>query len=176
MTSGCAARYPGTDSARSAVEQLLLTTSVDRALAGLELADLEGRRLAVEIVSLGSGEEFYVDAPYLGSRLELRLASEGARIVDRPEAEVVARAYVEALGTHVTERLLGIETYLPLFDSRRQEGITRVQIVLFDAEGRLLRAAAPGTGKAFFAAERVLFLLPWIRQDILPGERGYRAD
>jgi hypothetical protein len=68
-----------------------------------------------------------------------------------------------------------LEGFLPLFESRRQQGITRVEVALFDGAGKVLRSGGATAGKAFFEVDQILLFI-FLRQDILPNERGYRGD
>ena len=61
LVSGCLHKRYHTDSARSATEQLLITESVERAVAGLEIPPVSGRRVAFDVVGLGPGLEFYAE-------------------------------------------------------------------------------------------------------------------
>lgn len=102
MMTGCTT-WRTTKTDRTAVEQLLLSTSADRAMNKMELSLLEGRSLYLDTQYL----ECY-DKPYVMGLIRSRLARLGP-IKETPEAaEVVVEARSGALAIDSGEFLIGI--------------------------------------------------------------------
>lgn len=133
-----------TDTARTGVEQLLLSHSVDRCLQKLDFGPLAGHSVYVDERFLDS-----VDRKYVAAALRRELFTAGVRVVEKAEeAEFVLEVSSGALGTDRSEGFLGIpairvpgpysfETPEVRFISQTtQYGTAKLSFVLYDTKSR----------------------------------------
>ena len=93
VLGGCMGSPRVTDPARTAIEQLLLSTAAERALIGVDLKALEGKKVFLD----ASGFEG-TDKAYAIGQIKLLLGKQGALFVeDRKQAEAVAEITSGAL-------------------------------------------------------------------------------
>jgi len=93
-----------TDTARTAVEQLLLSTAADRAVKELDVDVLDGRKVFLDV----SNVEAY-DKGYVIDAIRDRLGRQGALFVDdAAKADVVVEARVGALAIDRSDTLFGM--------------------------------------------------------------------
>lgn len=146
ILSGCTtARQSNT--ARTAREQLLISNAVDQALAKVDFAAFEGRRVLVE--------EKYMDCtdkPYVIGSVRHRLMLNGAMIAAKPEeADVVMELRSGGVGTDDADSYLGIpQIVLPgmltipevkLVTRTRQSALAKIGMVAYDAKSNQLLGA-----------------------------------
>ena len=173
LTSGCIYSRHQTHTARSATEQLLLTQSIERAVARLELPEVDGLDVAVETVSLAPDEARYIQA-----EVEARLRQAGAHVVSPAEAEIVVVILVSASGTAARELFFGVPPIplpngatlgIPFLRVLRQRGYTRLRLVARDATGAHVLETPPVMERGSFEIYAFLFLAVR-RNTIYPGE------
>jgi len=90
--------------ARTATEQLLISTAADRAIDSLDLSACKGKKVFVETTNLES-----YDKPYVNQRIASRVLHAGGMAVsDAKEAEIIVK--VASGGLSIDERhfLIGI--------------------------------------------------------------------
>jgi len=89
---------------RTAIEQLLLSSAVDHALAKLDLPEAAGKKVFVDFTYLQA-----VDAEYIKVAARARFAQIGATLVDKSEkADLIAEVASGALGTEYKTSMLGM--------------------------------------------------------------------
>jgi hypothetical protein len=140
---GCATNRE-TETARTGVEQLLVSSAVDQALDKIDLTPVRGAKVHLEEKYLDC-----VDKNYVIVSLEQRLMSTGATLVGKPEdADVIMHVVSGGVGTDRQEKFIGIsEIPLPppspimipqvsLFSRTRANGTAKLRVVAFDAKSR----------------------------------------
>ncbi len=155
-TSGCNTTRV-TDTSRTGVEQLLISSAVDKSLDRVDFSSLAGRAVFVDDQYLEC-----VDKKYVVGAIRHRALREQARLVEkREEADVIVEAYCGTVGTDRAEGFLGIPAIsmpgplpvaLPevkLMSRATQYGTAKLGIVAYDAKtkqalsaGGLTRAQA----------------------------------
>ncbi len=101
---GCASNSRS-DTARTATEQLVVSTALDRAIDALDFAPLAGKDVYLDTTYL----EDVVDKNYLISSLRQRMFAQGCRLkADKDQAAYVVEARAGAVGTNRHDVLLGI--------------------------------------------------------------------
>lgn len=95
------------DTWRTGVEQLVLSTAVDRAASKFDFSTLEGKRVHVDASNLEA-----VDRGYILSWVRKQLLESGAMLVDNTEedgpADVIVEPYSGSLGTDGSDSLIGL--------------------------------------------------------------------
>ncbi len=168
-----------TDPARTATEQLLISTAADRAASGIFI----GFDAPVDVfVREGSLESY--DKPYVLGLLRARIADGGGRIVgEESAARFVVEPRVGALSINRDSLLIGIPSLtipiplagapletieIALFKRETQEGVARLSFAVYErSTGALIRDVGPGFGTAEHSRYSLLFV-PWTIQDIVP--------
>jgi hypothetical protein len=141
--SGCAT-IKQSDTARTGVEQVLISSAVDRALDQVDLTPLRGAKVFVDPQYLDC-----VDKNYVFISLNQRLLAAGATLADKADAgDVVLQVGSGGVGTDRHDMFIGItEIPLPppspiaipqfsLFDRARANGTAKLRIIAFDAKTR----------------------------------------
>lgn len=141
--AGCAT-IKESDTARTGVEQLLISSAVDRALDQLSLAPLAGAKVFVDSQYLDC-----VDKNYVLISLNQRLLAAGASLAAKAEdGDVVLQVGSGGVGTDRQDMFVGItEIPLPppspiaiprlsLFSRSRANGTAKLRVVAFDAKTR----------------------------------------
>lgn len=174
LLAGCLYSRHTTHTGRSATEQLLLTESIERAVARLELPAVSGRAVALDVVSLAPEPAAYLDAA-----LRRRLEREGAHVVPAGQAELLLAVRAGALGTVARDLGFGLPSLplpsggatpsLPVFRVLKQRAYTRLRLSARGPEGRHLAESDPVMDRASFEVYSFLFLA-LRRNDIYPGE------
>ncbi len=143
--AGCSSRLV-TNTSRSAIEQMLLTGAVDKALAKFSLAEVEGAKVFLDFSNLAA-----VDAPYIKTAARARFCELGATLVDKVgEADLIAEVACGALGTEFKASMVGLPPLpvpnspipLPeasLYKSSEQTGIVKI-LIFVHAKGRFVAA------------------------------------
>jgi hypothetical protein len=143
LLSGCATTKES-DTARTGIEQLLVSSAVDQALDKVNLAPIRGAKVYLEEKYLDC-----VDKNYVIVSLEERLLRSGSTLVGKPEeADVVMHVTSGGVGTDRQEKYVGIsEIPLPppspisipqvsLLSRTRANGTAKLRIVAFDVKTR----------------------------------------
>ena len=134
---GCATARQ-TNSARSAVEQLLISNAVDQSLDKVDFKPFANASVYLE--------EKYVDCQdknYVVSSVRHRMLAQGARIVDKAEdADIVVEMRTGAVGTDMSESFLGSpEIVLPgmmtipevkVLTNNKQTATAKIGLVAYD--------------------------------------------
>ncbi len=143
LLSGCATTKES-DTARTGIEQLLVSSAVDHALDKVNLAPIRGAKVYLEEKYLDC-----VDKNYVIVSLEERLLRNGSTLVtSADDADVVMHVTSGGVGTDRQEKYVGIsEIPLPppspisipqvsLLSRTRANGTAKLRIVAFDVKTR----------------------------------------
>jgi len=170
---GCTSRTVS-NTPRTAIEQLLLSGAVDRALAKFNVPELSGKKLYADFTNLKA-----YDAEYVKVAARARFAAIGATLVDKAEdADYIAEVASGGLGTEFKESSLGLPAIpmpgsptafpeLPIFKGVERTGLMKL-LIFVHAKGRFVAAA-----HYYAACERdeqfiLFFRFQW-RDDIREG-------
>ncbi len=140
---GCATMKQ-TDTARTGVEQLLVSSAIDRSLDRVDYRPISGAKVFVEQKYLEC-----VDKNYVVVALNQRLLRSGCTLVDKAEdADVIMQVGSGGVGTDRQELFVGIPEItipmpvpmslpkVPFFDRVRSNGTAKLAIVAYDAKNR----------------------------------------
>lgn len=184
LLSGCAVTRH-THPARSATEQLLISTAIDNAAERLQLDIAPGTSVLVD----ASGFESY-DKQYAIGTIREALARQGLSLArDKADAAVIVEIRSGALSINESDALFGTPSFqvpipftaapeipeIALFKREKQEGIAKIGITAYDAEdGSYITSASPTYGFSHRTRWIVLLFINWTTGDILP--RDARRD
>lgn len=184
---GCAT-IKESDTARTGVEQLLISSAVDRALDQVDLSRLRGAKVFVEEKYLDC-----VDKNYVFISLNQRLLAVGSTLVEKVEdGDVVLQVGSGGVGTDRQDVFVGISQIpLPppspisipqfsLFNRTRANGTAKLRVIAFDAKTRapiinsgvLLARSDYKTWKALGAGS---YETGSVHQDLVASARQYNA-
>ncbi|MBL9122489.1 MAG: hypothetical protein JNG90_02575 [Planctomycetaceae bacterium] len=140
---GCATTKES-DTARTGIEQLLVSSAVDQALDKIDFTPVRGAKVHLEEKYLDC-----VDKNYVIVALEQRLLMNGSTLVDKAEdSDVIMHVTSGGVGTDRQEKFVGIsEIPLPppspimipqvsLFSRQRANGTAKLRVVAFDTKSR----------------------------------------
>lgn len=157
-----------TDTARSAVEQLLLSVAIDRAVTRLDFSFLEGRRVFVDVTGLETLEKGYV----IGSLREQLLQCGALLAETAAQADILVEPRSGALATNHSETLIGIPSFdipVPLTGVAKTPEIALYKRTVIAGLGKftasawqrdsgaLLMSVGPETGHSRYTRWEVLF-------------------
>ncbi len=141
VANGCASMKQS-DTARTGIEQLLISSAADRALAKVDLQPIAGAKIYIEEKYLEC-----VDKNYILVALHQRLMHNGCTLVAKAEdAQVVVEVGSGGVGTDRSESFIGIpEIPLPppspisvpklaLFERVRAMGTVKLVLLAYDAK------------------------------------------
>lgn len=139
--AGCATQKESF-TARTGVEQMLVSSAIDQSLDKVPLTPLKNRPVFLETKYLDC-----VDKNYIIVSMHNRLMHSGAQLVDKPEAaEVIVEVGSGAVGTDGQELFVGIPEIplappspiaiprLSLFTRSRLNGTAKLLVVAYDAK------------------------------------------
>lgn len=102
--SGCGSTS-GSDTKRTATEQLLISDAIERAVMKTDLAPLAGRRVFLDTTVLANVD----DKDYLASTVRQHVLGSGCSLTDkRDDAEIIVEARAGSIGTDRSGVMLGI--------------------------------------------------------------------
>lgn len=173
-----------TDPPFTATHQLLVTTAVDRSAAQLKLALPAGSKVFLDpYVDMDGTFHF---PKYTVAAVRSRLLDLGALLVaSREEADVVVELRAGAQSVNDRRILLGLPGFMvpvplagnlalpevPLFKYHRETGLSKLAVVAYHADGRLIADTGPQYGEAIRSHWVVLFVISRSTQDLLPEDR-----
>lgn len=160
-----------TPTTRSSVEQRLLTASLERAAAELDIRALAGKRLKLELFGLTDDQVFARE--FLRSRLESR----GVRVVSAGEADATFRVFATALAVDTASTLLGLPAMqapvlavpipeVALFKWDRNRGHAQFQSYVYDPAGRLLEPGPSALGQAKYDRFTIMIFISFTITDL----------
>ena len=155
VVTGCTTSRT-THTARTGLEQLLVSDAVDRTLDQTPLPPLSGRKVYVEEKYLDS-----VDKNYVVGALRQRVLRQGGHLTDKKEdSEITIEVCAGAVGTDSTESYLGapgltvpgLPVELPevrIFERSSQYGTAKLNLVAYaTATGELLHDAGQSLARS----------------------------
>jgi len=176
LATGCVT-YKTTATARTAVEQALISQSAEATLDGMDLLPLAGRMFWIV-----SDDFEATDAKYTLSCLRRRLLEIGARAAaSKDEAELLV--YPAAANAAIDESsiLIGLPAIpvvvpgvgamttpeMPLFRRVSQKGRNRMALFVENAwDGALAHSIAPVASERFYTSWTILFLFSYKTTDL----------
>ncbi|WP_455389797.1 hypothetical protein [Petrachloros mirabilis] len=174
ILSGCSSTYETTKSARSPIEQLLLTQSLKRGLIDAVLPVQPGQSVAVETVGLTA------DQAFVTALIEKWLTREGLNLPKDGKESLIARITLDAFGTLQSQTFFGVPQIsggllpiavpeLAFYKANRQQGMARFSIDFIDKKtGRLVRSTPLYEGDAFYNNFTVFLAINFRDTDLLP--------
>ncbi len=177
LTLGCLYDRYTSNTKRSATEQLLVSTSVDRAVDAVALPEVDGRRVAVRVVGLGHIDKDYDDLEYVQTALEQRVLRLGGMIAKKPEAaDLRMTVLVAAVGTVERHFVVGVPNFnIGIFGHYKQHGYTKLSLLTQDPSGQIV-ADSPFVMEGAHHEIWELMMAVWRREDIYPDERALGVD
>lgn len=167
LAAGCSYTRVESYTPRTATEQLLVARAFERVMKDVELPDVTGRAVAVEMAMVGAGEEFATDAPFAKALVEAAVARNGGRIVGTKEADLVLTAVVSTLATNGRSAMIGLPAAsagviatpeIPILKVMRERGYARLQLVAREGSGRFLSQSSPIMRKTEFDVYSIFFI------------------
>ena len=161
--AGCATRSVS-NTPRTAVEQLILSTAIDTALSKFQLPEVAGKKLYVDFTNLKG-----YDAEYVKVAVRARFAEIGATLADKPEqAEFIAEIASGCIGNEYKSFIMGIPALpipgsavpmpeLALYRDVEQTGIVKF-LIFVHANGNLV-----ALDQYYARADRNESFLLWFR-------------
>lgn len=163
--AGCSAERVINNTPRTAMQQLVVTESADRAVRRIQWPKLRGRRIFVETASPAAAD----DQAYLRKAVAAQLGYGGAMVVeDRAQAEFVATVFAGSLGTEQSSKFVGIPSMqsvllpvpfpeIAIYKSLRQSGFAKVEVVITEpATGRVIYRDGPESAESYWTEFTVL--------------------
>lgn len=188
--AGCMGTPRITDPARTAVEQLLLSTSAERAIEGIDLRGLAGKKVFLDSTGFkGIDKAYAIDRAYAIGVVSILLGKHGALIVeDKQEAEIIAAITSGALSIDRTDKLLGLPSFgvpipltgiiqtpeLAFFKTIKQKGTAKFAINIYEKQtGRHLFAVGPKSGNTYYNYHTVFIFFTFRTTDIPEKKKGW---
>ena len=166
---------------RSAWEQILSSTAIDRALARLDWPEVAERSVLVVLGAPHEGQNSPTDREYLLRSVQVEMIDRGAVVVtERERADLLLTVLVGALGINIGGRFMGLEgtdggifpftiPELALYKRTRREAFARTELVLVDnREGGILHRSGPIQGSAQRTTTTVLLVFRTVDSDLDP--------
>ncbi len=168
------------DTARTGMEQLLISNAVDQTLQKTDLPPLDGRKVFVEEKYLDS-----VDKGYVVGTLRQKLLASGARLVDKKEdSEITLELCSGGVGTDNIESFIGMPGMampgpLPieipeirLYEKSSQFGTAKLSVVAYATEsGQMIHDSGPALARANDSRWSILGVGPFqsgtVREEVL---------
>jgi hypothetical protein len=183
VLSGCADPKI-TNTGRNAIEQMLLTTAVDRSVAKLDFRMLAKDKVRFDYSLLAT----QVDKNYVQASLESTVAAAGAIIALKPEeAKFILRPVCAALATEDNKIMFGtpqlpvpipdmslslVIPELPLYKRVTRQGVCKLYVEVLDAKtNKQLKMLGPVVSKSI-NNNWVIFFVPFVTRDFDMGEPG----
>ncbi|MGH2360582.1 MAG: hypothetical protein ACRDGM_08585 [bacterium] len=174
LFAGCSSSREMTKTPRGAIEQLLLSQSLERSLSELSVPVLNGVSVFIQADGLTP------DLSIVTSMIRDRLALQHVQFRDRAEnAQFLIKVIVHSIGTEQSETLVGLPASqgalipiafpeLALYKSSRQKGYVRFSMDIFEAAtGRLVQALPWRAGAAHYNFFTVFFLITFTATDLI---------
>ncbi|MFP4281632.1 MAG: DUF6655 family protein [Opitutales bacterium] len=154
---------------RTAIDQLLMSTATDEALANVEIPQIRGETVYVDNRYL----ETYQEAFVLGAIREL-LSRNGALLRhDREAAAIIVEPRSGALGADMAQSLVGLPAFplvvpgagtfetpeLALYSAKKADSVASLALLGYRQDGSHLFSSGPLVGKAHFHQYEFLLLL-----------------
>jgi hypothetical protein len=153
---------------RTAIEQIISTEAIDRALAQIQWPEVAGKKLLVQV----GGPQESLDRDYLLRSVEVQIAARGGIVVDdEDEADSELNVLVGAVGIDVDGRFVGVRgaggsslipftiPELALYKTVRLDGFAKTEIALLDhKEGGVVHRSGPTYGLTYGQSRTLFFV------------------
>ncbi len=172
--SSCSATREQTKSPRGAIEQLLLSRSVERSLYDLRLPMLRGAPVVMEIEGLPP------DLGFVKTLVAEQLGLQDAQIREnKAESKYVVKVVVHSIGTEQASSLFGMPEVqaglfpialpeLALYKEQLQSGYARLSLVIYETStGALKQSVSWRAGSAYYNFYTVLFWFTFPATDLI---------
>jgi hypothetical protein len=185
LLGGCVTNKT-TDPARSATEQLLLSTATDRALQSADLAAFENQKVFLDATYFDS-----YDSKYVIGTIRDALSRAGAVLEnDVKNAAIVIEARSGALSIDSSDTLFGVPNMavpvplagalqipeLAFYKSDRQRSTAKIALLAFAREsGAHVYSSGPLDGKSYDKHYKLLFV-SWISSDIPEKQKSKKKE
>lgn len=173
LVVGCTTTRRITNTPATALQQLLDTEAIDRAVHKLTWPDVAGRTVFVQTAS--PAEEG--DRTYLRQAISAELAQRGAILSeDYTKMDYMVTVLAGAIGTDERDVFFGLPQIqsmvvplslpeMAIYKSEEQEGFAKVEVVTTDVRrGAVVFRAGPAQAKTYAHTRKVLFV-GWYRTD-----------
>jgi hypothetical protein len=166
FTYGCMTPYK-TQTARSGVEELLISTAADRSIESLDSKALASKKLFLDAKNLEA-----IDKGYVVAKARQVLISNGSIVVEDPtKADVIVEIYSGALATDGDDMLIGIPSIpvpipgaggvltpeIPFIKKVTQLGVSKLAFHGKDKEGNYVFASKSLSGTSYYNRWQILF-------------------
>jgi hypothetical protein len=180
--SGCAVSTKVTPTERSSIEQQLLTRSLERAIAQIDVRKFTGKTLTVDLYGLTNDRDFAKEF------VVTRLQENGARVIpDAQKADVQSKFFLSALGVDRSEGLLGVPAFaipvigvpipeIALFKSVRNRGIAEIQMYAFDSRNGKFLSKSPAVGIAKYDDYTIMIMINFNSTDLNESPEEEKDD
>jgi Family of unknown function (DUF6655) len=172
---------------RTATEQLLISTAVDRAIAQVNLKIPAGTKVFVDADQLEGS-----DGKYAAGEMKDRLLRNGAHLVnDKGNADAVVEVRAGALSIDDKQTLVGIDSFdapipfagqaakipqLALYNDKVRQGVAKIAAFGYSrSDGKLIDVTGPQFGYSHQYERTLLFFFTWRTSD-LPEEKSNLLD
>jgi hypothetical protein len=169
---------------RTATEQLLVSTAVDRAIAQVNLKIPAGSKVFVNAEQLQGSD----DGKYAAGEMKDRLLRGGAHLVDdKGKADAIVEIRAGALSIDDKQTLIGIDSFdapvpfagqalkmpqIALYSDKERQGVAKIAAFGYStSDGKLIDLTSPQYGYAHQYERTVLFFFTWHSTD-LPQEKS----
>jgi len=175
LASGCAT-FDMTNPPRSVTEQLLLSTSADRALTNADLSIFTNRKVFLDTAYFDS-----YDSKYVIGAIRDALSRAGALLtLDAKSSEIIVEARSGALSIDSSDSLFGIPKMgmpvplsgaldipeVALYKSQKQQSIAKFALLAYANQSKAhIYSSGPLDGKSFNFYHKMLFI-SWTKSDI----------
>lgn len=172
---------------RSATEQLLISTAVDRAIEKVNLKVPAGTKVFVSADQLEGP-----DGKYAAGQMKDRLLRNGAHLVDdKGKADAIVEVRAGALSIDDKQTLVGIDSFdapipfagqaakipqIAIYSDKVRQGIAKIAAFGYStSDGKLIDITGPQFGYSHQYERTLLFFFTWRTSD-LPKEKPTLLD
>jgi hypothetical protein len=172
---------------RTATEQLLISTAVDRAIEKVNLKVTPGTKVFVNADQLEG-----TDGKYAAGQMKDRLLRNGANLVDdKGKADAIVEVRAGALSIDDKQTLFGIDSFdapipfagqaakvpqIALYSDKVRQGVAKIAAFGYStSDGKLIDVTGPQFGYSHQYERTVLFFFTWRTSD-LPKEKPGLLD
>jgi hypothetical protein len=173
---------------RSATEQLLISTAVDRAVERMDLEIPQGTKVFLEAGQLEGS-----DGKYATGAMKDRLLRDGANLVgSRGNADAVVELRAGALSVDDKQTLVGIGSFdvpvplageaakipeIALYKQKQRVGVAKIAAIGYStADGKLIDSTGPQFGYSHEDERVLLFFFTWRSSDLPKEETDSLLD
>lgn len=174
LLPACSSTREVTNSPRHAIEQLLLSQSLERTFDGFSVPTLKGAVVVIE------AEGTSPDLAIAKALLREELGRQGVQVLDQRErAQYVVKLTVHSIGTEQATTLVGMPATsggllpialpeLAIYKVNRQKGYVRYSLGIFElGTGKMVQAMPWRAGSAYYNYFTVLFFFSFPATDLV---------